>query len=227
MYRRKPAGEWRTAAIPEQRIVSDELWNSVQNRLKVFHRLYGLENGGRPAEVARLARLISSPGYWSARAAAVASRLCLDSGRSEQMRAMVVRCMLTVVGRSARTTYSLGAESWKSNSWLAFKSEYSTQTLEHELAETKVKLAISEPKTVRLRLRDTRRFVEARLNHLQSMLTGEPRVARAEIVRSTSRKSASRWKAGCISHRGHGICWEVWQLQWCRGLGTAVFLDNT
>jgi hypothetical protein len=55
--------------------------------------------------------------------------------------------------------------------------------LQRELADTKTKIEDSEPGAVRLRMRDTRRFVEARLAQLQSMLTGEPRIARAEIAK--------------------------------------------
>jgi hypothetical protein len=55
--------------------------------------------------------------------------------------------------------------------------------LERELADTKTKIEDSEPGAVRLRMRDTRRFVEARLAQLRSMLTGEPRIARAEIAK--------------------------------------------
>jgi hypothetical protein len=49
-----------------------------------------------------------------------------------------------------------------------------------QLAE---KLADTEPRAVKAQLRDTRRFVEARLNSLRSMLTGEPRLVRAEIAK--------------------------------------------
>lgn len=54
------------------------------------------------------------------------------------------------------------------------------ETQHQELTE---KLASLEPRAVRLQLRDTRRFVEARLRNLQSMLTGEPRLVRAEIAK--------------------------------------------
>jgi hypothetical protein len=59
--------------------------------------------------------------------------------------------------------------------------------LERELADAKAKIAYSEPRSVRLRFRDTRRFVETRPEHLQSMLTGEPRIARAEIAQHVER----------------------------------------
>ncbi len=38
------------------------------------------------------------------------------------------------------------------------------------------------PLAMKLRLRDTRHFVESRLKNLQSMFAGEPRLARAEIA---------------------------------------------
>ena len=71
------------------------------------------------------------------------------------------------------------------------RSGFSTRTLssqklgelEQELVDTKARIAYSEPHAVRLRLQDTRRFVETRLEHLQSMLRGEPRIARAEIAK--------------------------------------------
>jgi hypothetical protein len=56
----------------------------------------------------------------------------------------------------------------------------SLETQHRELTE---KLASAEPRAVRSRLRDTGRFVEARLKNLQSMLTGEARLVRAEIAK--------------------------------------------
>jgi len=55
--------------------------------------------------------------------------------------------------------------------------------LEQDLADAKSKLANSAPRNIRLQLRDTRRFVEMRLRNLQSLLNGEPRLARAEIIK--------------------------------------------
>ncbi len=55
--------------------------------------------------------------------------------------------------------------------------------LEEQHKELAEKLALIEPRTANLQLRDTRRFVEARLRNLQSMLTGEARLARAEIAK--------------------------------------------
>ena len=55
--------------------------------------------------------------------------------------------------------------------------------LETEHCELTQKLASSEPGAVRLQLRDTRRFVEARLKNLQSLWTGEARLVRAEVAK--------------------------------------------
>jgi site-specific DNA recombinase len=48
IYRRKPESEWRRTEIPEQRIVSEHLWNEVRERLRVIHTLYGAEGSARP-----------------------------------------------------------------------------------------------------------------------------------------------------------------------------------
>jgi hypothetical protein len=55
--------------------------------------------------------------------------------------------------------------------------------LEQDLADAKAKLANSKPGNVQIRLRDTRRFVEMRLRHMQSVLNGESRLVRAEIMK--------------------------------------------
>jgi hypothetical protein len=55
--------------------------------------------------------------------------------------------------------------------------------LETEQRELSDNLAGSEPRAVKLQLRDTRRFVETRLKSLQSLWTGEARLVRAEIAK--------------------------------------------
>jgi hypothetical protein len=55
--------------------------------------------------------------------------------------------------------------------------------LEQELADAKAKLANYSPGTIRIQLRETRRFVDFRFRYLQSVLDGEPRLARAEIMK--------------------------------------------
>jgi hypothetical protein len=53
VYRRRPESEWRRKEIPEQRIVSDDLWNSVQQRFRVIRAM----NGGRT----KSGRALASP----------------------------------------------------------------------------------------------------------------------------------------------------------------------
>lgn len=53
VYRRKPESEWRKKEISEQRIVSDDLWNSVQQRFRVIRAM----NGGRT----KTGRALASP----------------------------------------------------------------------------------------------------------------------------------------------------------------------
>jgi site-specific DNA recombinase len=62
IYRRKPKSEWRQKEIPEQRIVSDQLWNAVQERMAFVNQAYGLEL--RRPGILR-ARAVSSPYVFS------------------------------------------------------------------------------------------------------------------------------------------------------------------
>jgi site-specific DNA recombinase len=55
--------------------------------------------------------------------------------------------------------------------------------LEAQHSDLAERLANIEPRVVRLQLRDTRRFIYARLRELQSMLAGEPRLVRQEIAK--------------------------------------------
>jgi hypothetical protein len=90
--------------------------------------------------------------------------------------------------------------------------------LENQHRELTEKIDSSEPRAVRLQLRDTRRFVEARLKNLQSMLTGEARLVRAEIAKNVEKITLTR-RAGPTSRQGLGTCSEAWLLEWCRGPG--------
>jgi hypothetical protein len=55
--------------------------------------------------------------------------------------------------------------------------------LEHQLASVKARLETSDPRTVKSQIRDTRRFVESRLEDLSALWDGEPRIAREEIAK--------------------------------------------
>ena len=62
--------------------------------------------------------------------------------------------------------------------------------LEQELADTKAKILYSEPREVKLRLKDVRRFAEARVKHLRAILSGEPRIARGGDWEARSKNHA-------------------------------------
>ena len=57
IYRRKPQSEWRRREIPEQRIISEDLWDAIRRRIGVIERLYDCGPGKR----ARLGRTAGSP----------------------------------------------------------------------------------------------------------------------------------------------------------------------
>jgi site-specific DNA recombinase len=52
VYRRKLESEWRRREIPEQRIVSEELWTRTHDRLKLVQELYGVREGKRRGRAA-------------------------------------------------------------------------------------------------------------------------------------------------------------------------------
>jgi site-specific DNA recombinase len=54
---------------------------------------------------------------------------------------------------------------------------------EQQLAAVRERLKTSDPQTVKLQMRDTRRFVECRLRNLSALLDGEPQIAREEIAK--------------------------------------------
>jgi site-specific DNA recombinase len=243
IYRRKPASEWRRTDVPEQRIVSDGLWDKVRDRLKVIHRLYSTENGGRP----RGGRAAGSPylftgllecslcqgsitivsGHWKKRQDSrygcsmhayrgdnvcrnnlLISRSTLEkqllaglqatvlhpdvveytfSRFEEQLEQLLhrqsgetaaVRRRLELVERQIRNCTEAIANMGLSNSLRTQLTDLEAE--HHELTQ---KLTSSEPRVVRLQLRDMKRFVGARLKNLQSMWMGEGRLVRAEIAK--------------------------------------------
>jgi hypothetical protein len=80
------------------------------------------------------------------------------------------------------------------------------------------KLASFEPRVIKFRLRDTRRFVESRLKNLQSMFSGEPRLARAAIAQHVQKITLKPEGRSYIG-RVFGIGSAAWRLQWCRRRG--------
>jgi site-specific DNA recombinase len=243
IYRRKLPSEWRRREIPEQRIVSEELWAAARRRMHVVEQLYDCGPGRRP----RRARSAGSPylftgllecsvchgsvtvvsGQWRKRNDSrygcsmhayrgdrvctnnlLVSRMALEEQLLAGLQAKVLhpdvveytlrrfeeelaRFLTRQSGQSlalrrrveekekeirncTRAVASMGLSS-------ALRTQLTDLEAEHrELTE---KLTGSEPRTVRLQLRDTRRFVEARVRNLQSMWTGEARLVRAQIAK--------------------------------------------
>lgn len=242
--RRKPESEWRHTMVPEQRIVSAQLWNRVRERLEIIHKLYGSDGvGGRP----RGGRAAGSPhlftgllecalcrgsitivsGPWKKRGEARygcsmhayrGDKVCTNSlliGR-KSLEAQLLAGLQDKVLQPDVVAYTLSrfeealAQTMSRQSGEAAISRRRIEQLEREIRnctqaiasmglspflqaqlteletehrELSEKLASLEPRALRSRLRDTRRFVETRLRSLQSMLTGEPRIARAEIAK--------------------------------------------
>jgi site-specific DNA recombinase len=59
VYRARPETEWVRTEIPEQQIVSDELWQRVHARLAIVKNIYARANGGLRAESMNSAYLFS------------------------------------------------------------------------------------------------------------------------------------------------------------------------
>jgi DNA invertase Pin-like site-specific DNA recombinase len=247
IYRRKLPSEWRRREIPEQRIVSEEMWAASRRRMQIVEQLYDCGPGQRP----RRARSAGSPylftgllvcsvchgsvtivsGQWKKRNDSrygcsmhayrgdrvctnnlLISRMALEEQLLAGLQAKVlhpdvvaytfrrfeeqlagslsrqsgetsaVRRRVELIERRIRNCTEAIASMGLSNSLRAQLTDLETE--HHEVTE---KLAGSEPRALRLRLRDTRRFVEARLRNLQSMWTGEARLARAEIAKHVAK----------------------------------------
>ena len=243
IYRRKPESEWRRTEIPAQRIVSDQLWNQVRERLKIFHGLYGSDGSGRPrgGRAAGSQYLFTGllkcalcqgsitivSGQWKKREDArygcsmhayrggkVCTNTLLIGRRSleaqllaglqakvlhpdvvaytlSRFEKLLAQAMTTQSNETASTRRRIEQlEREIRNCTQAIASMGLSIFLRAQLGELETehrqltgKIASLDPRTVRLRLRDTRKFVEARLGDLQSLLTGEPRIARAEIAK--------------------------------------------
>jgi site-specific DNA recombinase len=243
IYRRKLPNEWRRREIPEQRIVSDELWAATRLRMQVVEQLYDCGPGKRP----RRARSAGSPylftgllqcsvcrgsvtivsGQWRKRNDSrygcsmhayrgdrvcannlLVSRLALEEQLLAGLQAKVLhpdvveytfrrfeeelaRFLNRQSGQSAALRRRVQEKEKEirnctqaiATMGLSGALRAQLTDLETEHRELTEKLAGSEPRGVRLQLRDTRRFVEARLRNLQSMWTGEARLVRAEIAK--------------------------------------------
>jgi hypothetical protein len=93
--------------------------------------------------------------------------------------------------------------------------------LEHQLAGVQARLDTPDLRTVKLQIRDTRRFVESRLEDLSALWDGEPRIAREEIAKHVGKITLKPMLRMYIA-TGVWVWFGVWEprlLWWCRGPG--------
>ena len=244
IYRRKPQNEWCRTAVPAQRIVSDELWSAVLQRMQFVNELYALE-ARRPGILRACAA--SSPYLFSGllKCSLCSASITIVSGCSRKRQDVRYGCSMhynrgrgacsntLLIGRKVLEEQLLAGLQEKvldpdviSYALDAFEEQLlltvnhrrkesdvmrrrveaiqkqirnctdaiadgkrypslmeKLSELEQELADTKAKIASCEPREVRLRLKDARRFAEARLKELQLVLNRQPRIARAEIAK--------------------------------------------
>jgi site-specific DNA recombinase len=128
IYRRRPQSEWRRREIPEQRIVSEELWAAVRNRMRIVEKLYDCGPGKRP----RMGRSAGSQylftDFSSAPAVAEASRLFPAAGNRGLIRATAAQCTRTEAIGYAQTICSSHAVLSKRSSWQASKRQFCIPT---------------------------------------------------------------------------------------------------
>ncbi len=249
IYRRRPQSEWRQREIPEQRIVSADLWEATRRRMQIVEKLYDCGPGKRP----RLGRTAGSPylftgllecadchgsitivsGQWKTRSesrygcsmhAYRGDRVCKNNlliARSALEKQLLVGLQEKVMcpdvidytfarfeeelarsmNRQSSETVSARRQLQKieleiRNCTRAIASDGLSSFLRTRLASEAAELEtqhrdltekLAAPRAMKLRLRDTRRFVETRLQNLQPMFGGEPSLVRAAIARHVAK----------------------------------------
>jgi site-specific DNA recombinase len=240
VYRRKPESEWRRREIPEQRIVSEELWKRAHERWELVKQLYGIHPGKRRGRAASSPYIFSGLLYCSE----CGGSITIVSGNCEKRADSRYGCSMhaqrgnavcknnllirrrdlerqLMAGLQERVLHpdvvaytlkrfeeelgkALAArrqgdvdlrrqaseiEHGIANHLRALRDGYSPAItadlakLESQLASVQVRLKSSDPQTVKLQMRDTRRFVESRLLQLSALWDGEPRLAREGIAK--------------------------------------------
>jgi hypothetical protein len=128
--------------------------------------------------------------------------------------------------RSCKTTF-VTPRKGEGNQLRALRDGYSPAItadlakLEHQLASVQARLKTSDPRTVKLQIRDTRRFVESRLEDLSALWDGDPRIAREEIAKHVGKITLKPMLRMYIA-TGVWVWFGVWEprlLWWCRGPG--------
>jgi site-specific DNA recombinase len=239
-YQRRPEREWRRVEIPEQRIVSEELWNPAHERLRLVQDLYGVREGKRRGRAAASPYLFTGllecsecggsitivsgrcrkredsrygcsmhaqRGDSVCRNALLVRRLDLErqllAGLQERvlhpavvdytLRRFEEECEKALAGRDHANAdlrrQEAELERNIANQLRGLSDGYSRliteeiARLEYQLTSVRDRLRNSDPRALKLQMRDTRRFVETRLRRLDALWDGDARIAREEIAK--------------------------------------------
>jgi site-specific DNA recombinase len=241
--RRKPEMEWRRKEISEQRIVSDELWNSVQERFHIVRSMNGKttkcgramaspylftgllecsECHGKVTIVSGTRKGRPDRRYGCSMHASRGNKVCTNDLLVSQpaLERQILGGLQASVLNPAAVNYALknfeqgllrAIENRDSETSLLDRRIEELDTKIHNctaaiaegrpfkslleqvgLLEAEMEQAKSERENIRpegliARLRDTRRFVEANLCNLRELLSGEVRMARAELAKHIQR----------------------------------------
>ena len=262
IYERLPKTEWKVKEIPEQRIVSDELWNAVCDRRRLVHQLYSVDSA-RPGIMR--ARAVGSPyvfsgllqcadcggsitvvsGCWAKRRdvrygcslhynrgrGACGNNLLISrreletqllAGLQEKVlhpdvvEYTIQRCE-EAIHRQAKLHAGEAGQLLRRQSVVEREVERLTDAIalgrdarplldaiaarQSELAGISARLANVEPSSVRLKVRDLRRFVEGSLKDLRSVMNADSVSIRTEIAKHI-RKITLRRENGSYTATG-------------------------
>src|SRR5579859_2339960 len=262
IYERLPKTDWKVREIPEQRIVSDELWKAVCERRRLVHQLYSVDSA-RPGIMR--ARAVGSPyifsgllqcaecgasitvvsGCWAKRQDVrygcslhynrgrgacknnlLISRRDLERQLLAGLQARVLhpdvveytiqRCEQAIArqaklhagdsGQLIRRRATLEREVQRLTDAIALGRSAEPllagmATRQRELADISAKLSNVEPSSMKLRIRELRRFVESRLADLRSVMNADPLHIRAQIAKHV-RKITLRRENGSYTATG-------------------------
>ena len=242
VYRRKPESDWRRREIPEQRIVSEELWKRTHDRLKFIQEVYGVRDGLRRGRAAASPYLFTGllecsecggsitivSGHCKKRAdsrygcskhaqrgnavcknnllirrqdlerqllAGLEARVLhpdvvaytLKRFEEELTKALAARNQGDVDLRRRVSELERGIANQlrglQRDGYTRRRSRWKSPKPENQLAGVQARLQTSDPHSVKLQMRDTRRFVETRVEDLSALWDGEARIAREEIAK--------------------------------------------
>jgi hypothetical protein len=270
IYQRRPQNEWRRAEIPEQRIITDELWHQAHERLKLVQDLYGVREGKRRGRAAASPYLFTGLLVCSQCGGSItivsgrcrkredsryACSMHAQRGDSVCTNGLLVRRLdlerQLLAGLQERVLhpevidYTLSRfeeelskavaalrqgdadlrrqaaelERAIANQLRGLSDGYSPAItteiarLERQLADVRERLNASDDQTVKLKMRDTRRFIARRLCNLKELWEGEPRIAREEIAKHVQKITLRPMLHTYVATR-------VWD--WLGGLGPAA-----